>query len=319
MKTLIKIALGFLLLVSAAAATGNFNNVYVDIYAEATGNCVSGNVNLAQITDASAFVEGSCNDVYQCLGTDGEDGYGLFADDNCLAGNGRQTNLIQRADLIGNATGCNNCVSQDLNDLDAIDNCVTDSNLTQWSIMKADTIGSWNGVDQCTASDAYENCLTLSDQKQMADFDACTTGDYNCVSQDLYQDACNNCVTTSCLWQQTAKVADILGSYNSAYQDNNLQYADDNCLTGSVLNQMICDSAQITGTCNEVDQGSCNAIETDACNNCLTNAGMLQSINSKALIAGCNNYVNHEVYLDTDCNSLTGGMLSQISTIVSND
>ncbi len=310
MKTLIKIALGFLLLVSAAAATGNWNCENVNICQDATGNCITGDVNLAQITDASSFVLGSDNSVDQCMG--------LSADDNCLTGVGEQSNLCQRGDLTANATGCYNDLEQGV-DFSAYENCLTDSNMTQWGMQAGDAVGSCNDISQYAAADACDNCLTMSDQKQISDFEVCATGDSNCVDQCLYQEASDNCLTTSCLWQQTAKVVDILGCDNSVYQDNNLQYADYNCMTGSLLNQVICENAQVTGSCNEVDQGACSAMETDACNNCLTNAGMLQSINSQAVVEGCNNYVNHNVYLDTDCNSLTGGMLTQMSTINSND
>ncbi len=311
METLIKIALGFLLLVSAAAATGNYNCVNVDVYQEAIGNCITGDVNLAQITDASAFLIGSYNSVDQSMD--------LYADDNCLTGNGRETNLIQRADFVGNASGSNNYICQDVDSLNAYCNSMTDSNLTQWTILNADTIGSCNSVYQGTGSNAYDDCLTLSDLKQIVDFNVCAVGDDNCVDQWLYQEAGDNCLTISRLWQQTSKVANILGCWNNVEQNENYQYADSNTLTGSVLNQVICESAQITGECNEVNQGSCESIITSAYNNCLTNAGMLQSINSKALEAGCNNYIDHEIGLYTDCNIITGGTLTQMSTVVSND
>lgn len=326
METLIKLAFGFMLIVSAAAATGSYNNVLVDIYAETSGNSITGNANLAQITEASAFVSGSHNDIYQNIGT--EDPMqpavdqlepGIFADNNCLTGSGKQTNLIQMVNLVGNATGSYNCVDQNVFDLNAEYNSLTNSNLTQLSMFKADTIGCHNGVDQYTEANAFENCLTLSDMKQIANFDVCAVGDDNYVDQSLYQDASENSATASCLWQQTSKLANILGSCNDVYQNNNTQYADDNCLTGSVLNQVIAENAQITGSFNEIYQGSCKQMETDACANSMTNAQMLQSINSKAIMAGCNNYIDHEISLFTSENCMTGGKLSQVSTVVSND
>lgn len=325
MKALMKIALGFLLLVSAAAATGNNNCVTVNVYAETVGDSITG-ANLAQIVDATSFVAGSYNDVQQYIGPDikdmaevtDEDGYGLFADGNCITGSGKPTSLIQRADLVGNASGSYNCIEQQVNDLDAIDNSITSSNMTQWSTMNADAIGCYNDLGQYTESDAYENCLTLSDMKQIGNFDICAVGSYNCVDQDLCQEANGNSATLSNLWQQSAKVADILGCCNKVYQCNNLQLANDNCLTGSLLDQMICESAQVTGTGNEIDQGPCQ-IETAACGNSLTNSQMLQSISSRALVEGCDNYINHNVYLSSNDNCVTNGKVTQMSIINSND
>lgn len=100
MKTLIKIALGFLLLVSAAAATGSSNSVVSDIYPEAIGNSITGDSNLAQVTNAASFVLGDNNDIDQTM-------Y-FTANGNCLTADLGQTNFCQFGGMTANATGCEN-------------------------------------------------------------------------------------------------------------------------------------------------------------------------------------------------------------------
>ncbi len=58
---------GSMLLVSIAAATGNGNQVSVDIYQETEGNCITGDVYIAQETYAIAYVLGNNNYVSQAI------------------------------------------------------------------------------------------------------------------------------------------------------------------------------------------------------------------------------------------------------------
>ncbi|MFB3766429.1 MAG: hypothetical protein ACE14P_14440 [Methanotrichaceae archaeon] len=306
MKTLIKIALGFLLLVSAAAATGNNNCVYTDVYQSASGNCITGGVNLAQITDASSFVLGNYNYVDQCLE--------IEANCNSLTASMDTMNVAQRVDMVANATGCDNGLFQGA-DISLKDNCATDSNITQWAIQGADAIGSCNEINQWTESKIKDNCLTMGNMMQLSDFGVCATGNDNCIDQGLYQCASDNSLTGSSLWQQAAKVANVLGCYNVVDQGCNFQSAEYNCLTGSMLNQIICENAQITGNCNFAGQYA----DTSAFCNSLVNAGMLQSINEEAIMEGCDNEIYQNVCLNTDENCMTGGMLTQSSVISSND
>ncbi len=125
MRSLIKIALGFLLLVSAAAAMGNDNCVSTKISQEASGNCITGNIDLAQITDAASYVFGNNNDVDQCMKLD--------ASCNYLTGMGKYPSILcQMGDMVGNATGCDNHVSQDIR-LKTDDNSMCGGMLTQLS------------------------------------------------------------------------------------------------------------------------------------------------------------------------------------------
>jgi uncharacterized membrane protein len=60
MRTLIAIAIGLMMLVSAAAATGVGNDICVEIESSAEDNCIVG-VDLAQVTCAESCVFGCDN------------------------------------------------------------------------------------------------------------------------------------------------------------------------------------------------------------------------------------------------------------------
>lgn len=316
MKTLIKMALGFLLLVSAAAATGDSNSVVATAYEEAIGNCITGDASMAQVTEAASFVLGSNNNIDQDLyftanGNSLTDSGAMDADDEDF-----DTGFAQVGQMVANATGCYNGVDQDII-LDAACDKLTDSSLSQWAVQGADAVGDSNRLFQKTQAFALNDCLTsFSTLQQVSAFDICAVGSSNYVDQFLNQQASDNCLTVSDLSQYAEKIVNILGDDNSVYQNCNFETADKNCLTaGSALSQVLRENAQITGCDNTAIQKS----KIDAFCNTLTTGDLLQAINEKAVMAGSKNSITQDVWLYTKGNSITGGKLSQISTIVSND
>ncbi len=92
------LALSLLLLVSAAAATGNDNYVTVWNSQDMVGNCITG-ANFAQITVADANLFGNCNEAIQAQA--------LEAVDNSVTGaNNGRTNFMQYGEMVANDTGC---------------------------------------------------------------------------------------------------------------------------------------------------------------------------------------------------------------------
>jgi len=313
MRSLMKIALGFMLLISAAAATGSNIDTSTSIYLEAIGNHITGGANLAQITNAQSYVEGCNNEVDQAMN--------FYADHNCLTNATSQTDLIQCGEMMGNASGSCNDLDQEI-DFNAFCDKLTDSSLMQMGTQTGDAIGCKNEFNQYTQADANHSCLTAgSALSQMSNFDICANGSNNNVDQWLYQGANHNDLTAgSQLAQAASKMVDILGSNNYVEQINNSECANYNCLTmDSMLKQMINEDAEVTGSKNFVSQGYNDKIKTDAYCNDLTNASILQGIMSNAIVAGSDNSVDHEVTLKTAGNSITGGMISQMSIVNTND
>lgn len=319
MKNLIAIAVGMLLLVSAAAATGNDIGSIVSVSEETSGNCITG-ANLAQISEIDANLFG--NGILAFQGVDLE-----IEDSSATGMNDGRTNLFQMADMDLNDTGCGSIDSQYIEFAQG-ENCITVGNLTQIGMQGADVIGNDNYVDQSTQAFAgvWEECevgeekgspnfLTNSDLSQVSALDACVDGNYNYAEQELTQYASDNCLTTSRLSEQAAISADILGNYNNPCGEQEvIQGAAFNSLTGSVINEMASLDEQITGCDNDVNQYAF----TGTYFNCLTDSTVLQNNNIIFRTLGNENFACQSAELISDYNSATFGHIVQQSVINTN-
>jgi hypothetical protein len=121
MRKFIALAVGLIMLVSAAAATGNENNINAQVYSEAVGNCVTGGVTVAQVTYTEADLIGNFNEAEQFQE--------LSANDNCLT--------------------------------DSVDDDDVDSIFTQMGRQEAFANGSSNDICQDVWLNANDNCLPM--------------------------------------------------------------------------------------------------------------------------------------------------------------
>lgn len=321
MKNLLALAIGLLLLVSAAAATGNYNSNSVCVSEEMSGNCITG-ASVGQVVKMDANILGSNIQAGQTVD--------LQMEDSCLTGlNDGRTNSLQMVDMMLNDTGCNNIDNQYVEFAQG-DNCVTIGNITQMAIEKADNIGSNNYIDQCSKAFAgvYEdaeqaecgspNCLTNSNLMQVQVLSACLTGDYNAIIQEDDQYATDNCLTSSKLYEQVSENANILGCNNGNVVDpyqSACQNADNNCLANSLMSEIISQDVQIIGDYN----GACQNAYTDNQGNCLTSSTSQQSIDMSIKEMGCNNFVSQTVSQQSGGNCVTGGNIAQQSSVNNND
>lgn len=316
MKYLTSIAVGILLLVSAAAATGNNIDAIVAVSSEISGMAVTG-ASVGQVTNMEANLFG--NDICADQFVD------IEIEDSCLTGfdNGR-TNDFQMVDLMLNSTGCGNYDSQYVEFAQG-ENCMTVGNITQMAFETIDDTGNGNIVGQSSSAfigvwecDEEEfgspNCLTNSELSQVQALDACVTGDINIVCQDDDQFATDNALTNSKLYEQVAENVNLYGCENAASQVA-IQNADFNCLTDSVANKMISLDIQALGDCNVGEQF---AIEENE-GNSLTQSTELQNINMAIKQLGCANQVSQYATLELEDNCVTLGHIAQQTFINTND
>lgn len=344
------LALSLLLLVSAAAATGNDNSVTVWNSQEAAGNCITG-ANFAQITTADANLFGNCNEAIQIQAFE--------ADCNSITGlNNGRTNFFQYGEMVANDTGCGDFDIQ-VELLAANENCLTIGNITQTAEQESDSFGAGNVVAQVTAAaigpvdlGCFElgssNSVTNGELSQASVLDTCVSGTYNFAVQAALQGEFDNCVTNSKLSQQAAINANILGCDNdgievpeepSIYTNSladavtlesdgsvvgdilclplqvSVQYADCNALTNSQANQMNIMDEQVTGDANNVGQFVLTGISYD----CVTSGSLLQFTDLTARELGCDNNIAQYVDLCNAENSVTSGHMVQQAVINTND
>lgn len=318
MKNFATIAVGILLLVSAAAATGNNIDAIVAVSSEISGMAVTG-ASVGQITNMEANVFG--NDICADQFVD------IEIEDGCLTGfdNGR-TNDFQMVDLMLNSTGCGNYDSQYVEFAQG-ENSMNVGNITQMAFETIDDTGNGNIVGQSSSAfagvweeceDGEEfgspNCLTNSELSQVQALDACVTGDINIVCQDDDQFATDNALTNSKLFEQVAENVNLFGCENAASQVA-IQNADFNCLTDSVANKMISLDVQALGDGNVAEQF---AVEENECNS-LTQSSELQNINMAIKQLGCGNQVSQYAILELEDNCATLGHIAQQTFINTND
>jgi hypothetical protein len=298
------IAVGLMLLISAAATSGSGNQVSIDIHQEAEGNCVTGEVFIAQVTDAVAFVEGNNNYVEQDVG--------LYINDNTLMGTEEQpTSLTQFGFIVGNVTGNGNNLNQNLN-MNAHNNRMTISNMCQEAAQKVEILGNNNDVSQSLSVDSYDNDLKVSEIGQFSLLKASVVGNDIIVDQSAQQQAEYNSLKGSKIWQKTVGNVSAYGNKNSAYQQI-YQDADDNSLTSSTLTQLIETRSPISGSGNSVNQYA----KVYAKRNSLTAGAVeVQQILEVADILGIDNSVYHNIALRNTDNAMVGGVFVQESSVI---
>jgi hypothetical protein len=293
MKKLIALVIGMVLLVSAASATGVGNSLTTEICSEAEGNCITGDITLAQIASSSADITGCNNAANQYQD--------LFANDNCLTDSGTDEGSIfaQMGTQEATVTNYDKVVNQDIS-LNAEENCFVDSDLTQQA-KQATTSGVTQTTDVC----ASYNDATGSSIMQLSDV---LTRGTTVVDQNVEY----NCLVDSAI----AQVADIDSSnkgFDNVIGQTSIQDAECNDLVRSALTQ--CNFLALTnvGNSNSLSQ----LAEASSEDNCLVDATALQSINETVESLGCDNIVKQDVNLENEDNSMTGGSLVQKSIVKS--
>lgn len=291
MKKLIALAIGMVLLVSAAAAEGIGNSIKTELSSEAIGNCITGDITVAQITSSAADITGCNNAANQYQD--------LYANDNHLTESGTDEGSVfaQMAIQEATVTSYDKVVNQDIS-LNAEENCFVNSDLTQ-SAKQATTSSVTQTTDVCAS---YNDAIGSSIM-QLSDILSRGTSTVN-------QNVGYNCLLDSSI----AQVADIDSStrgFNNVVRQTSLQDAQCNDLVMSALTQYNYLAATITGNNNSVRQ----LAEAFSDDNCLTGATVLQRINETAESLGCDNIVKQNTTLVNEDNSITGGHLVQRSII----
>jgi hypothetical protein len=314
MRSLITIALGLMLLVSAAAAQGNGNTGIVAINEETTGMQITG-ADVAQIANVDANLMGNDILANQIVGLRIEDGDLTGQSDG-------KTNAIQTADLILNDTGNANVDSQFVG-IAQIENDLTIGNITQMTVLQADDMGNENVVDQSSSSSigtffgsVEPNVLANSELKQTSILNACVNGNINSAVQGIDQFIVDNTLTNSRTYEQANINANILGNNNNLGlgRQGIFQIADNNILTSSWASQRVCLDEQSLGNLNEVSQlGRPFFFE-----NILTSSTALQSIDMKSRTSGNENTVDQNADLTSGGNNAVDGSITQIAGIETN-
>ncbi len=250
-----QIAVGLMLLISAAAADGVGNQISVNIHKEAEGNYITGEVHIVQDVDVITTVDGNYNFVEQNVD--------LFIDANALEGTEDQpTSITQHALIVGNVSGNRNILNQNLI-MSACNNNLEGSDLSQKATQNAEIWGSDNAVSQSMFVDSHDNVLTQSDIEQSSTLKALIVGNYNTVDQSGEEQLEYNSLTGSKMWQLIETPAMIVGSGNDLIQYAKV-YAKRNKLTaGAVRGQKITETANLLGIDNSAAH---NIILTDADN-----------------------------------------------------
>lgn len=326
MRSIVAVALGLLLLVSAVTAQGNNNVVTVTVNENAADMSIT-DASLAQIAQADADLTGDCNTATQDLSLiSGEHIFGIeqsitganFAQigmaDADLTGNDitaiqdlsitagenqitglsdGKTNFIQKIEMDIKDTGNNNIDEQNLS-IFAFVNLLTIGNLYQISIAKIDDSGNNNHVIQdpdvyAGSSDPIPyTMLTRSDFLQAASLNACVKGNANYVSQTISQLEDEDHLTDSKLSQEALLDAYVNGNTNIAQQSIAQFYAH-NDLTDSKLYEQAATKADIQGNNNNLGLGASQIAIQNATANDLTCSTVKEIICLDEQIKGNNN------------------------------
>lgn len=276
MKRIVTLAVGLVLLISAAAATGNENMVNVDIDQDISDMCITYGLT-EQTTFAYSSVLGSYNDVDQEIDLNAEDcslvgpsgPWGVeyleqLQSDNPIVG-ASPAKFSQEAAMIGNATGSNNEIDQHI-DLDADENCMTlgafhglGQTVFTGGFQEAQVVGCDNDIDQETYADLFGNSITMADLGQTSELLSFVEGSANMIDQQADQEIGDNCIVNQDpyvlgrLNQEIEAMASVLGSENEIEMTPE-QCAYENSLVNGRLIQSICQAASAFGYYNNIEQ-----------------------------------------------------------------
>lgn len=347
MKRLVVMFCGLLLLISAAAATGNDNEVSAVATIETSGTCIVG-ADVVQSSTLNSALLGCDNDVYQDMALasydnsligladeeTGETGEGADmdndTDDNDTDEAGETfmgMNFIQSGVMNANVNGSGSNEFQDV-DIIAAENCQTVGNFTQFASQTANDFGCSNDIFQDSdviagavecAPESGGNSLVMSDATQAQAIVASTTGSYNDVDQYVEQFLSDSCLTTSGLVQEAMAAETIVGCDNSNDIDEEegqfiLQIVDDTDFVGSRARQVVSENEQATGSDNLAAQFGETVLDDD----CLTRSAAVQSISESFEATGCDNIADQDALLSNVDNSMVDGTLTQQATINTN-
>lgn len=249
------IAVGLMLLISAAAADGIGNQISINIHKEAEGNYVTGDAIIVQDVDVITTVDGNYNFVEQNVD--------LYINANALEGTEDQSaSISQHALVMGNITGNRNILNQNLI-MSACNNDLEESDLSQKVTQKADIQGSDNDVSQSMFVDSHDNDLTQSDIEQSSTMKALVAGNFNDVDQSAEQRIEYDSLTGSKEWQLIEMPATIIGSKHKLTQYAK-EYSARNCFTANaVKGQRILEAANPFGIKNSANH-DITLTETDS-------------------------------------------------------
>lgn len=334
MKRIGTLAVGLVLLISAAAATGNGNTVSVDINQEVSGICITEG-EIDQSTFAYSSVCGNYNEVDQEID--------LYAEDSSLVGpsgpwgpeylEAQQSDMpiigaspatfSQEAAMIGNVTGSDNEVEQHI-DLDSSKNCMTlgafhglGQTVFMGSFQEAEVVGCENKVEQDTYTDLDCNSITMAHLGQTSELLALVEGSSNEMEQEADQEVEENCIVNQdpyvlgWLNQEIETISCVLGSENEIETETE-QEACLNSLTNSVLQQSTKQAVGVTGSYNFLDEIEAKQY---AYENCLVNGRVRQSIDQGASVLGCDNGMEQNIVQSSEGNSVVGGNIVQTTSV----
>lgn len=347
MRSMIALAMGLLLLVSAAAAAGNNNVATVSLTEVMTGDIITA-ANFAQLSDIDANLAGNGITSIQTMIMEGSTNT-LAGGLNKQGLTDGKTFFLQSGDMMLNDTGNTNIdIQTEL--LAANTNQVAIGNITQVAAQVDNNKGNSNNVFQFTAEAAgvtsilgevgvtpSANVLTDSEIKQLSYLDVLVTGNTNTAEQMNLQGAFDSTMTSSKLWQQATVCANVLGNNNAGLplaatapflpvaapfvdglvlvpMQTSVQLADDNTMTKSAANQMICQNVYIAENSGQFAQLGVESMNLDI----LTNAGVLQKINENIKSLGNSNIISQNTALTSTANTVTGGNIIQQSDIDTN-
>ncbi len=301
MKRIATLAVSLVLLISAAAATGNGNMISVDIDQDISDICVTYGVT-DQVTFAYSSVLGNFNDVDQEIDLSAEDcslvgpsgPWGVGYLERLQSGipiiGASPAKLSQEAAMIGKVTGSNNEIDQHI-DLDAEENCMTlgafhglGQTVFMGGFQEAGVVGCDNDVDQETYADLKGNSITMANLRQTSELLSFVEGGANIIEMEADQEIEENCIVNQDPY--------VLGRLNQEIK-----------AVGSVL-------------------GSENGIttETEQCayDNSLVNGRLIQSVDQGASALGCNNNEEQNIAQNSEGNSVVGGSIVQQTSVNSN-
>lgn len=326
MRRLITAALGFLLLIFAAAAIGNNNIANSTVNEEIINTSISG-ANVAQICNLDANLIG--NDIIGGGAFINETWFipryymqsvSMTVDGSNLTGAGDgKTNAIQVADLKLNSTGNANIDFQGIF-MGQIMNDLTIGNISQMTVEETNDMGNDNSVSQESPYGvegffAYFNSLTNSDLKQISVCYISVNGNSNQAGQDFYYWDFNNDLTNSKIYDQAVLNANVIGNENGlrshylALGQGVSMYSVNNDLTNSWNNKQSCLDMQTTGNGNSAVQSAESTIES----NLLTTSISFQNIDEDVKVLGNSINFYHEARQDAILNLMTNSDLMQAS------
>jgi hypothetical protein len=310
MKALLAIALGLMLLVSGAIATGNGNIGTVNINTYVSANCLT-EASFAQIGDVNGNFIGNSLQGAQTMA--------FVGTDNVITGfNPDETFALQKGIMDLTDSGCSNIDTQAETFLVA-ENCLTVGNINQILCQSADIFGDDNKMTQNSVGASFENTLTGSEIGQISGLSAGIGGSSNNMLQSDTLTAAQNCMAGSSITEVASINADISGCGNlDTGELNSAQVAIEtaalNKMTNGLGQQSVGLDVQSIGSENLLAQFGTEGLFT----NCVVDGMVIQNIDAEALSTGCFNEISHVIDAENFESCITGGIVLQDVSVSTN-